>query len=491
MRTEYRAVPTLSKFHRSDTRRRGVRGPVGSGKSTAMCMEIMRRAREQKPSPKVSLPNRPLTKGTASSRWTIVRNTYGELKDTTLKTWLDWWPESHFGAFRYSGNMDMTHPIVMRHPEDHWIELEVLFRALDRPEHIKKVLSLEITGAWVNEAREVPLGIIQALDDRIDRYPAQAVGGPTWAGLILDTNPPDDDHWWYRLAEEDKPEGWDFFSQPGGLIERGGEFVTNPEAENLDNLAPNYYEIRAQGKRKDHVRVYYCNRYGFVQEGKPVYPEYADDIHCPGTIEPIKSVPLYVGLDFGLTPAALLCQQTITGRWIWVDELVTEDMGATRFAEQLGPKLRGEYREFDIRIFGDPAGAERSQVDEQTVFAVLHKHKIMAELAPTQDPIIRRDAVANPMTRMIEGKPGFLISDKCRVARKALAGGYALRRLQVPGEERYRDAPDKNRYSHVVEAGQYAMCGAGEGYTVVGLPKEQEEEFDYEFEHGRDEVTGY
>lgn len=451
-------------------------------------MELMRRAREQKPSPKISLPNRPLTKGTASTRWAVVRNTYRELKDTTLKTWLDWWTESSFGAFKYG---DMEHPIIMKHPDGHWIDMLVQFRALDRPNDVRKVLSLEITGAWVNEAREIPFGIVAGLDDRIDRYPAVVDGGPTWSGLILDTNSPDDDHWWYRLAEEDKPEGWDFFTQPGGLIETGAEFEPNPEAENLEHLAKDFYKIRAQGKRKDHVRVYYCNRYGFVQEGKPVYPEYADDVHCPGTIEPIKSVPLYVGLDFGLTPAALFCQQTITGRWIWVDELVTEDMGATRFAELLGPRLRGQYQGFDIRIFGDPAGVDRVQTDEKTVFSILEKHGIIALPAPTQDTVIRRDALANPMTRMIDGKPGFLISDKCKVARKGLAGGYALRRLQVAGEERYHEKPDKNRFSHVIEAGQYAMCGAGEGYHVVGMPKEIEEEYDYSFEHGRDAATGY
>ncbi len=36
--------------------------------------------------------------------------------------------------------------------------------------------------------------------------------------MLGDTNAPDEDHWYYRLAEETRPEGWEFFRQPGGLL---------------------------------------------------------------------------------------------------------------------------------------------------------------------------------------------------------------------------------------------------------------------------------
>ena len=202
-RVVYNAHPTLQKFHASDAFYRGTRGPVGSGKSTAMCMEIMRRAKEQ-----VAGPD-----SIRRTRFAVIRNTYRELKDTTLKTWLAWFPESYFGVFN---NGDMIHNVKF---DD--VEMEVMFRALDRPQDVKKVLSLELTGAWINEAREVPKGIIDAIGDRVGRYPAVKDGGCTWRGVIMDTNPGDTDHWWYRLAEEDRPEGWNFFAQPGGLTEVG------------------------------------------------------------------------------------------------------------------------------------------------------------------------------------------------------------------------------------------------------------------------------
>jgi hypothetical protein len=167
-------------------------------------------------------------------------------------------------------------------------------------------------------------------------------------------------------------------------------------------------------------------------------------------------------------------------------------MGATKFAELLGQKLREEYFGYEMRIVGDPAGMQRSQVDERTPFAVLQAHGINAVPCETNDWIIRRDAVARPMMRLIEGKPGFLISPKCKIARKGLAGGYCLRRLQVAGSERYVDKPEKNKYSHVIEAGQYAMVGGGEGYAVVGMDVE-DDSFDWYAQQDADRhyISGY
>jgi hypothetical protein len=66
-----------------------------------------------------------------------------------------------------------------------------------------------------------------------------AMGGTGWSGIIADTNPPDSDHWWYKLAEEDNPVGWRFFKQPGGLSEH---------AENREHLPDQYYERQVAGK---------------------------------------------------------------------------------------------------------------------------------------------------------------------------------------------------------------------------------------------------
>lgn len=470
----YTASQTLSKFHLSEAFVRGIRGPVGSGKSTGCSWEIMRRAREQKPGPD----------GKRRTRWAIIRNTYRELEDTTLKTWLDWFSEDVFGPFN---RQRMVH-----HIKTGDIDSEVLFRALDRPDDIKKLLSLELTGGWVNEAREVPKGVIDALTDRVGRYPSQRQGGCTWRGILMDTNSPDDDHWWYKMAEEERPEGWEFFAQPPGVLEVSDRWKSNPKAENIANLEPNYYETRCGGKTRDHILVYYANQYGFVRDGKPIYPEYNDTVHCAQ--EPLRPIPgrvIYVGIDFGLTPAATFGQVDVSGRWLVFDELVTEDMGAVRFAELLGPMMRGKYKEYEFEIYCDPSGDNRAQTDERTPIQILRSRGIPADPAPSNDPILRREAVAGPLSRMIDGKPGMLISPACKTLRKGMAGGYAYKRIQVAGDERYHDKPDKNRFSHVCEADQYAKLGAGEGSRVIPWPEPEEEMEDPFEDMGRSLVGGY
>jgi hypothetical protein len=52
-----------------------------------------------------------------------------------------------------------------------------------------------------------------------------------------------------------------------------------------------------------------------------------------------------------------------------------------------------------------------------------------------------------------------------------MAGAYRYRRVQVTGDERFKDEPDKNGYSHPCEAGQYLMMGAGEGRAVVAAKR--------------------
>lgn len=434
----------LERFRASDAFVRGIRGPIGSGKSTACVAEVLRRAAMQRPGPD----------GKRRSRWAIIRNTFPELKTTTIKTWQQWVP-AHLGRFQGEG------------PPTHWIaagelDMEVMFLALDRPEDIRKLLSLELTGAWINEAREVPKAILDALTGRVGRFPSAMQGGASWYGIMMDTNPPDTDHWWYRLAEEERPKGWDFFAQPAG---------DGPDAENLRNLPRGYYERAVAGKDEDWIRVYVRGDYGFVRDGKPVIPEYRDTLHCR-PVQPSPKLPITIGIDFGLTPAAMFEQRLPNGRVIWFDELATQDMGARRFGELLVSKIQRDYAPWADRVeaWGDPAGEGRSQADESTAFQMLAAVGMVARPCHTNDPTVRREAIAAPLSRIVDGEPGLVIDPKCVVARKGLIGGYCYRRLAVVGQERYRDAPDKNIFSHSVEAGGYGMLGLGEGRSVLKRP---------------------
>jgi len=400
--------------------------------------------------------------GKRRSRWLVVRNSYRELADTTLRSFWDWFPQESLGEWR-AGEM-------IQHVSTADVEAEILFRSLDRPDSVRKLLSLEISGAYVNEARELPLSIIQMIEGRIGRYPAIRDGGDGRRMVLMDTNPPDTAHWWPEMFERARPEGWEQFAQPGGL---------SAQAENIGNLPPGYYQDLQAGKAEEWKRVYIEGQYGYLAEGKPVFPEFSASVHSVEAIEWDGS-PVLVGLDFGLTPAAAICQRRADGGIEQIAELCTSDTGAVRFAGQLAGLLGRRFSGKCAGIWGDPAGDQRAGTDESTVFQVLRANGINALPAPTQDPMIRREAVAGLMLRLtMSGLPAYRVSIRdCPVTVKGLAGWYRYDKVAASGlDARFHDKPEKNAYSHVCEALEYLCVGIGEGHNVVQMKNKSRRDF--------------
>jgi len=451
---------TLEQYILSRAQRTFIMGPLGSGKTNASCWKAFR----------IMCGQAPDSHGVRRTRILAVRNTYGDLFGTTIKDWLDMFEP--LGDFVKGGLEPPTHTLDFRLEDGTTVEAEMIFLALDREEHVKKLRGFQLTAAWLNETKELPLAIIEMVDLRIGRYPKDVE--PTWHGIFGDTNACDTDHWYYRLAEDDRPEGWVFLRQPGGVTRESKDapWVENPHAENLANLPPGYYAKGVQGKREDWILVNLANEYGFVKDGKPVWPEYRDSVHCR-PFELVKGLGLNIGLDFGLTPAAIFGQPTPAGQWRWRRELVMTDTGIIRFAGALKLFIGEHFAGWRINaITGDPSGDAREKGDgeERTAFQLLKANDVDAKPAHTNDFAIRTEVVAAPMRKLIDGEPGFLIHPDCKITRKGMQGGYAFKRVKVSGDERYRDKPDKNMYSHPCEAGQYMMMGNGDGKLVVRNP---------------------
>ena len=413
----------------------GIMGPVGSGKSVAAVMRAMMHMCD---SPK--------------SRGCVIRNTYRELKDTTLATWQEW-----LGPYGTMNLTDMVWTSTMP-----GIEAQVLFRALDKPSDVGKLLSLELTWAWINEAREVPRSIVDMVQTRLGRYPRMADGGCPWYGLFMDTNPPDDLSWWFKLFEDQRPEGWELYRQAGAF---------DDAAENKAHLPLDYYPRLKQGKDQAWIDVYVNGNYGYVQDGKPVYPEFHDRLHVE-QCEAIADAKVIVGLDFGLTPAASFMQQAPDGQFRVLHEVVTEDCGAMEFARLTRQTLATHFPGHRAALWGDPSGDERSKIDGRTTpFDILRAEGLDALPASCHgnDPVLRRSAVQRNLQRLtMTGQPGLVVHPRCKYLRRGLAGGFKYRLINAGGDSRYHLEPDKNIYSHICESLEYALIGAGEGLEVMG-----------------------
>lgn len=467
----YPPGPIARNFMRDDSFVCGIKGPFGSGKSVTCLMKLVKNAQLQTPDPRDGWKRR---------RTAIIRNTYPELRTTTMNTVFQWIPK-HRGDWREAGP-----PRLLLIDAVAKFEWEIIFIALDKPDDLAKLLSMELSDAWINEAREVPKAIVDALTGRVGRYPAMWQGGCVNPQILMDTNPPDTDHWWYVLAEKDTTneknrqiiqsifEAEELLRSKGALRKEQKLFNFHAQpsgrsagAENIRNLRAGYYEILMAGKDTDFIKVYVDGEYGFVMDGLPVFPEYKDSTHARD-FPLIPGIGLRLGLDWGLTPAASIDQRLPNGRWLVQDEFVTERLGIVSFANDLAKMLVEKYP--GVRIIsarGDPSG-DALTPEESTCFKIMKANGFpLCEPAPTQDPVRRRESVAFLLRNLIDGEPGILINKRAAVLRKGMAGGYCRKRVQVVGDARYHDKPDKNKFSHICEALEYDCVSGGEDRNVL------------------------
>jgi len=428
--------------------------------------------------------------------------TYGMLRDTTINSVFQWLPPQYCGKYNSS-----EHKYTIKCFAG--VEFEILFRALDKPDDVRNLLSLEVTGGWINEAREVPWAIMEALQGRCGRYPAKKDGGASWFGLWMDTNPPDTESEWYDFFENRnwiesfqqlKRDGFlpanlpedqfaAIFKQPSGL---------DPRAENIPNLPGErlYYARLAAGKKKEWVKVFVHGQYGFVVEGLPVYDNYIDDIHCK-RVEPVSGPSIIRSFDFGLTPACAFSQILPDGRWLTFNEMVSKSMGIDRFSDDVLEHCQRAFRgSVHFEDWGDPAGMQRAQTDERTCFDILHGKGIMIR-GSEQNPKLRQESVRSPMNRLHAEGSYFVLNPRCKVLRKGFLGGYHHRQLKVSGAVRYSEDPEKNSFSHIHDALQYGMAPyfapqltAPMGYDP-DWPMNAQSEEDFISDASRSSVTGY
>lgn len=452
----YTAPPTCATFMKSECFGRVIAGPVGSGKTTACLFELFRRALEQTPAPD----------GLRYTRFAIVRQTLKALKDTVLKditSWLD-----GVATYKVSEN---TIYISVGDVRSEWLLIP-----LDDVEDQRRLLSMQLTGAWVSEAIEVDVALLSPLAGRCGRYPSANLGGASWFGIIADTNMPTEGSPWHTFMEVSTPMDWSVFIQPGGMTS---------DAENLDWLTQtpatlklalgdparlaqgrSYYERFIRSNTVDWCLRYVHAQYGNDPSGTAVYREtFKRSWHVVDDLEPVSGYPLLLGLDFGRDPCGVICQPDHRGRLLVLEEIIAEDIGLERQLQGvIRPMLlSGRYLGRSIVIVADPAGGQRSTLYEETSFDLIKRSGLMAYPAPTNNIDRRLASVDSWLLGSRDGGPALLIDrERCPTLIRALAGGYRYGKLRS-GQR--KPVPDKNEYSHVMDAFQYACLTAHGGMS--------------------------
>jgi hypothetical protein len=417
-------------------------GPIGSTKTTAGIMKIAYHAAQMAK----------CRDGIRRSKAVWVRNTREQLRDTSIPDFLRWFPDGLAGAY-----VKTEYKFLLKFGD---VECEVLFRGLDDQNDVRRLLSLQASFGILDEFREINQQIFEALQGRLGRFPSKLDNG---VGCVTDTgasnahlwgmsNPPDMDTFWEKFLSE-PPSNADVFFQPSGV---------SPEADWTEFLPDDYYPNLMNGKTQDWIDVYVHAKFGKTLAGRPVYRTFNPDFHVAKTrLAPIRQTerPLIIGMDFGLNPSATINQLDLQGRFLTFDALTSDGIGVQSFlAQRLKPLLASKYPGWPVIVVGDPAGQQRAQTDERTCFDMIRAAGLKVVAARTNSVVARVGAVDKFLARQIGGGPGRLLCPEgARVLITAYRGGYRYK-LKKNGE--VEDSPEKNQYSHIADADQYACLHA-------------------------------
>ena len=450
-----------------------IAGPVGSGKTTSCLMELFRR----------SVGQAPAADGYRYTRHAVVRQTLKQLKDTVLKdceTWL-----SGLGQWKVSEN---TFHLLFDDVRSEWI-----FLPLEDSEDKARLLSMQLTGAWLSECIEMDLSVVPDITGRIGRYPSGIRGNPTWHGIIGDTNMPTEMTPWQQFMENMPPE-WQKFIQPSGMA---------PNAENLNWLLQTdatkalplnhpvriaqgrkYYErfVQMHGEHSDWVKRYVYAQYGDDPSGMAVFKaSWRSDFHIVDSTQLIPGYPILVAQDFGRNPWSLICQADHMGRLIIHEEVAGVNTGLENHVNlNLRPRLlQDKYLGFKVALVGDPAGVAKGSIAEESCFDALKRLGFPAFPAPTNDIEPRLRAVEALLTRQTNGGPTLLVNRSgCPWLCRAMSGGYRYAKSKAgilkpqPDKEAGADYNGTRvAFSHVVDCLQY-ICLVVHGGMMAYIGQE-------------------
>lgn len=456
MHFKYKAPPIVARFMKDDAHMRVIMGPQGSGKSSGSCVELLRRC----------VQRRPDSDGKRRAKFVVVRNTVPMLKDTTIPTFLRWFPHGTLGQWHQTDKF--------YHFKFGDVDAQILFRALDDADDVAKLLSSEYTGCYFNEFREIDPVIYEAMTKRVGRW----VTDPEWTkediddawyGIWADTNPPQVGSWHHQMMEKEIANNWQVYKQPSGR---------SPEGENLDHLRSDYYDI--DGLSEEYIRVMIDGEYGYDQSGLPVFGKtFLPNWHV--SKEPLRfnpNMPLMIGGDAGLTPAAVMGQQDHRGRLMILGECYCapgETMGMERFiATRLLPYLSMTFPGAGRPYFvGDPAINVRGQANEVAPFDILTKY-FHTSIAWSDKLPARINAGEVWLAGQVDGKPKMILDPRTTGLQRTLAHNYRFAKKRDTGMGTdTKDTPDKNHpWSDIADAWMYLCMHAGGGVMPMGMQQQ-------------------
>jgi hypothetical protein len=469
--------PVGEAFFWDDSDIVGIRGPVGSGKTTVNLRRIFRRAK--------MIP-RSVIDGVRYYKAVIARETYRQLWATTIPSYWEVMPKN-MGKWAGGRGDPVTHSLRLK-DEFGEIDITVEFIAFgSSPAEIDaNIRGVQCTDLILEEADTNGVAVFTKGLTRIDRYPQKKhfAGYPaalrSYGQVSCSYNAPDEDNWTVRVIEgqsddaeakaiiaalEDEGIKISFHRQPG---------YDEPGCENLQNLSEKYYQraiagMVAEGRGNDVERLVY-NRIGYIRVGDPVFkgslqhPLFVPNLHIARN--PLKvdtGHPLRIGLDQGYYGAAVIGQFFEPFQWRIYAELYFKNGS---FAPQFGAALREllDARFSGMRVEGvwaDIAGSAKESEDGRTwINTVSQYSKLDIEPQPLGGNRVEpRLAVWRAAMQYNHfGTQGLIIDPSCKLLKRGLDNDYVWAQDDDKATNKGRTPKKKGvRAADVIDAGGYMM----------------------------------
>lgn len=428
---DYEPKEKQSRFHLSEAKYRLYIGAWRAGKSYAGCMEAIKQSM--------------LYKGNIGL---IGRKDFTDLRDTTLKTFLDICPPEIIQSYNKT-----EHHIVFKNGS------EIYFRELKDRQGLG---SLELGWFYIDEAEEVAEDVYIYLKGRLSSKKTKRQCG--W----LTSNPPNEDHWLYRHFQLKETSD--------------GELFHASTYENKEHLPEGYIEglekMPASWRKK-----YLEGNWGFTPDGKPFHQGYIETLH-KRKLQYNTLRPIYRVWDYGWHhPACSFHQIDVKGRWLILKEHMGTDITIQRYGEQMKIQSREWFPDakFSDVDYGDPAGEQKSDKSEKTSVEILASLGIFVVSKPSTYRI-RKEIVERKLSTLIEGLPALMIDESCRIINDGFNGGYHYpeRKAGAQFNPNLMEAPFKDGYyEHLMNTVEYFAVNHFQGaeskedttpltYRVVG-----------------------
>jgi phage terminase large subunit len=365
---EYGPLPSQARFHRSQARFKGFSGPIGSGKSRALCHEAL----------KLSYLN-------AGRTGLIGAPTYAMLRDTTQAALLE---VLEANSIPYGINKS-ENVLVIKDTRS-----KILFRSLEEYERLR---GTNLAWFGVDELTYSSEEAWLRLEGRLrDPQAKRLCGFAVWT--------PKGHDWVYKR----------FIDNPAGNYET---VIARPmENRYILEKVPDFYERLKRSYDERFYRQEVLGEYLAMHEGR-VYPAFERGIHIRD-VEPDPERHLLWALDFNVDPMSSVIAQIDEETVYVLDEIVLSRASTweacLEFQNRYPPPKKG------LRIYADASGQHR-QTGGGTDIEIIKRflsgngYRRVEYRLTARNPAVRdRVGLVNARLKNAAGEVRLYVHSRCR-----------------------------------------------------------------------------